>query len=177
MKEISFYTSEILDEEKRKIGNEINRLCLLQNKTIKLEAIAEITRELIRRGYHSNQVQQAINSLADQDMPRISLGAILDEINETPQEGFAHLCLRCGDQDHNGDYIASGYLPALEIANDGLSCNEVRIACNCSKGKNIASEFGVTLWNGKDRMESKKKNLISKFLTSIQPTIPEISWR
>jgi hypothetical protein len=170
MEEISVYTSEILDDEKRKIGDEISRLSLLQNRTLKPDAIAEITRELIKRGYHSGQVKEAVNKLADQDLQRISLSVLVEELRGIPFSHAVDYCIRCGDIDQNGDYVASGYLPALEVSDDSY-CHEVRIACNCQKGKRIAQKFGITLWNGNDRMESKKRNLILKFLIRILTNI------
>jgi hypothetical protein len=151
------YASEILGEEKRKIGEQLERLFLLQNKPIKSEARAEMVRELVRRGYHSGQISEAVNKLVDQELAHISLGVILQQLQESPSaSGVEDYCLFCGDKDANGDYIASGYLPALETAEDG-SWNEVRIACNCSKGRQVAQESGITVWNGKEQMTSKKK--------------------
>ncbi|MDR2251825.1 MAG: hypothetical protein LBD98_03240 [Endomicrobium sp.] len=171
MTEITLFSGKLLDEEKEKISGEIKRLSLLQNKAVKDAAATSLASELLKRGYCSQQVSKAINSLADQDMPRISLGAILDEIRALPREGFANLCLRCGDIDHNGDYIASGYLPVLEIY-DNKTWREARIACNCQKGKLIASKFGITLWNGKARMYSKKKKACLRVFDKHLDTYP-----
>jgi hypothetical protein len=157
MENISVYTSEILDAEKRKIEEHLARLARLQNKPISDEVLADIVGDLIKRGYHSGQVSDAVDKLADQELQRISLPVILQQLRENPvKEGFEDLCVVCGDKDHNGDYIASGYLPALETTDDGY-CHEVRVACNCQKGKRISQKSGIMLWNGKEQMYSKKK--------------------
>jgi hypothetical protein len=157
MENISIYTSEILDTEKRKIEEQLARLGRLQNKPVKDEVLAEMVGELVRRGYHSGQISDAVDKLADQELPKISLTVILQSLRENPdRDGFEDLCVVCGDKDHNGDYIASGYLPALEVSQDG-SWNEVRIACNCQKGRRIAQKSGITVWDGNEQMTSKKK--------------------
>jgi hypothetical protein len=157
MENISVYTSEILDTEKKKMEEHLVRLALLQNKPLKDDVLAVIVTDLIKRGYHSGQVSDAVDKLADQDLPKISLNVILQQLRDNPsRQGFEDLCVVCGDKDHNGNYIASGYLPAIETTDDGY-CHEVRVACNCHKGKRLAHKFGLTLWNGKDQMFSKKK--------------------
>jgi hypothetical protein len=157
MEKISVYTAELIDAEKRKMEEHLVRLARLQNKPVKDEVLSEMVRELFRRGYRSGQVSDAVNKLADQELAHISLGVIVQQLQESPSgSGFEDYCLFCGDKDYNGDYIASGYLPALEVAEDG-SWNEVRIACNCSKGRQVAQESGITVWNGNEQMTSKKK--------------------
>jgi hypothetical protein len=158
MENISVYTSEIIDTEKKKVHEHLARLSRLQNKPISEKVLTTIVTDLIKRGYHSAQVSDAVDKLADQDLPKISLHVILQQLQQDipSSQGFDDLCLLCGDKDYNGDFIASGFLPALETSDDGL-CHEVRVACNCNKGKRLAHKFALTLWNGKDQMFSKKK--------------------
>jgi hypothetical protein len=152
--EMSLYNNDAIKHEKQKVLEAIKKLFMFQNKLVKDELVSEWGAELISRRYTSEQVVRALKSLEGESLGHIDFGMIVKALEHTPESTGKELCLVCGDENEQGEYIASGYVTGLNIPLDAMP-TETRLACTCEKGQRLAKKFQIRQWDGKAEMPIK----------------------
>lgn len=131
------------DNDKIRIGNELERLFVLQDRPIAKEKKLILVDEICKTGYPIDAIMAGIKSLESEDMKNVKFAHLVDAIKDkmTYEEERAARC----------DYCDGRGMVTMRNKDK----YQFALACVCVNGNRFHSQ-GNARWNGQQFQESKR---------------------
>lgn len=140
-------TTPLDDNDKIRIGNELEKLFVLQDRPMSKEKKVILLDELGQTGYPAQAILAGIKSLQAEDLKSIKFANLLDAIKDkmTYEEEVKTQCEKC-----DGRGI---------VTMRNKDKYQFALACVCVNGNAFAGR-GNARWNGERYQESKRHGLL-----------------
>jgi hypothetical protein len=141
-------TRLVSEHEKFHIGEQCEKLFLLQDKPMNEKKKALLVEEILATGFPYQAIVAGLSDLMHQDLRLIKIHTILESIQEklTYREADTGVtCTHCG---------SSGYVSLFDKAHRYFA-----LACVCEKGERRVSVQHLNRWNGLGIQHSNGRDL------------------